>query len=765
MSGGKATRGNPRRAQGAGLLADTALLVVSLAVGLGATRLVIHPGRAGLLLSVAAVVAAGHVATSASRRVPPPAPAPVAFGVLAVALTTVWTILPGTTFHGVPTLASLTGLAGHLRQADSQIAGHPTPLPQTSGVILLFAVLAGLIAVATRSIWALLENSPGWRRRPLVALIPSAGLFAYSSLFSSGQDRLPGVASYLGSVLLFVVVADQSRAPRPGRWRAAASGALVAGLALALTGAAAASPSISKVQLRAFVVGGGGGTGSGSGRGGSALGALDLIDNLRAVETDHPDSLVFTAGTPLPSYWQVGTLTTFDGTNWIPDGPTSDAADSAQASRPGVPATPLLPGPSGRPEFTASVQTTGWTSRLLPVPPETQTVSGAPGASLDPNVGVVLPQPPTSSLSYRANAAVPPDGNTVPDVPGPPPGADPATQAYLTLPPVADPVSTLAANLVSPGEDPAQMALSIQHFFLSGSFRYTLDPPPAAPGDPLSDFLFDSKAGFCQQFAGAYAVLARLDGLPTRLAVGFTPGGPSGANRYRITGADAHVWPEVYLGPDQGWVTVEATPGDGSGVGANPGPRAGTGPPPSSPPSSSPSGATTSTTRAPSAPTTQPAAGHHRGAGAVTGRGWLWAGGALVLILGAILLGAIRRRARRRRVETGPTGRDGPAGAVLGSWRQAARALDRAGLGRGRAETLAEHAVRLRTRARYGPGPDTATEAYAALALLAEEASYGPGPGTPGEAAEAARLSETVRRTLQPGATPHPDREPVAAGP
>ena len=95
--------------------------------------------------------------------------------------------------------------------------------------------------------------------------------------------------------------------------------------------------------------------------------------------------------------------------------------------------------------------------------------------------------------------------------------------------------------------------------------------------DPLTGFLFDTHAGFCQQFAGAFAVLARLDGLPTRVAVGFTTGGLGRRGVYRVRGADAHTWPEVYFGPTVGWVSFEPTPG---GAGAPPSVRQGRAPRP-----------------------------------------------------------------------------------------------------------------------------------------------------------------------------------------
>src|SRR5262249_10159469 len=75
----------------------------------------------------------------------------------------------------------------------------------------------------------------------------------------------------------------------------------------------------------------------------------------------------------------------------------------------------------------------------------------------------------------------------------------------------------------------------------------------------LTNFLFATRTGFCQQFAGAYAVLARAIGLPTRLAVGFAEGTATGNGNYQVLNADAHAWPEVYFGPAFAWLPFDPT--------------------------------------------------------------------------------------------------------------------------------------------------------------------------------------------------------------
>lgn len=87
--------------------------------------------------------------------------------------------------------------------------------------------------------------------------------------------------------------------------------------------------------------------------------------------------------------------------------------------------------------------------------------------------------------------------------------------------------------------------------FLVGS-----DGTPAAPDGPPS--ASEPSAGTPEQFATAFAVMARFLGYPTRLAVGYRPGTFSDG-RFTVTSADAHVWPEVALA-GLGWVPFDPTP-------------------------------------------------------------------------------------------------------------------------------------------------------------------------------------------------------------
>ena len=70
--------------------------------------------------------------------------------------------------------------------------------------------------------------------------------------------------------------------------------------------------------------------------------------------------------------------------------------------------------------------------------------------------------------------------------------------------------------------------------------------------------LFERPEGYCNYYASAMAVLARSVGIPARVASGYAVGSPSDDGLYHINEANAHSWPEIYLG-ELGWVEFEPT--------------------------------------------------------------------------------------------------------------------------------------------------------------------------------------------------------------
>jgi hypothetical protein len=190
-------------------------------------------------------------------------------------------------------------------------------------------------------------------------------------------------------------------------------------------------------------------------------------------------------------------------------------------------------------------------------------VTGLRNVSYDANSGSLITSHRTSDgLSYSVDSYQYLSTLSVAALQAAPPVAVADTlHRYLQLPAsVPSSVYTLARTITSGQTSEYGKALALQNYFLGPLFTYSLDPPDDGYGiNSLINFLFATRTGFCQQFAGAYAVLARAIGLPTRLAVGFATGTPQGNGSYQVTDADAHTWPEVYFGPHYGWLPFEPT--------------------------------------------------------------------------------------------------------------------------------------------------------------------------------------------------------------
>jgi transglutaminase-like putative cysteine protease len=123
-----------------------------------------------------------------------------------------------------------------------------------------------------------------------------------------------------------------------------------------------------------------------------------------------------------------------------------------------------------------------------------------------------------------------------------------------------DLVKRLRGSRVSAGE----IALAIRNYLRSDLFTYSTETAPGTTIETLNDFLFGSRTGYCEQFAGAMAVLARIAGIPSRVVVGFRPGTKTG-DTWQVTPHDMHAWAELYF-DGLGWLAVDATPPSVFGV-------------------------------------------------------------------------------------------------------------------------------------------------------------------------------------------------------
>lgn len=223
------------------------------------------------------------------------------------------------------------------------------------------------------------------------------------------------------------------------------------------------------------------------------------------------------------------------------------------------------------------------------------------------------------------------------------------------LPPI---VRELAVEVTGSQQTRFEKAVALQNWFRD-DFEYSLDEVQGSGYAALEQFLGDGpdgRTGYCEQFASAMAIMARVLGIPARVAIGFLAPTQTGASTYVYTARDLHAWPELYF-DGAGWVRFEPTPAGRSGdvpeytrIGEGPD----TGPSDSAEPSAGESSLLP--TNRPRVEETDVTTGAFAGSGGGNGP-WLIAGGAVLagvlLLVGALLPRTIRGRRRQHRLGSG----------------------------------------------------------------------------------------------------------------
>ncbi|MGE6475354.1 transglutaminaseTgpA domain-containing protein [Psychrobacter sp. NPDC078631] len=108
------------------------------------------------------------------------------------------------------------------------------------------------------------------------------------------------------------------------------------------------------------------------------------------------------------------------------------------------------------------------------------------------------------------------------------------------------------------GSDPVRYIAAIEQWINRTEFRYTLSPPRLNT-NRIDEFLFETKAGFCEHYSSSFTFMLRAAGIPARVVAGYQGGEPSrNGNVWEVRQMDAHAWTEVWL-EGRGWVRVDPT--------------------------------------------------------------------------------------------------------------------------------------------------------------------------------------------------------------
>jgi transglutaminase-like putative cysteine protease len=172
-------------------------------------------------------------------------------------------------------------------------------------------------------------------------------------------------------------------------------------------------------------------------------------------------------------------------------------------------------------------------------------------SNVTPELQLFVNQPLTERVRYDATSVV--DFELQPDE------DQIALQDWLDLPPGFNPQThALAARMRNQTEDNRALVDAVLRMFRTEPFRYTLSPPRLGR-NAIDDFLFTTRAGFCEHYASAFVFMMRALDIPARVVTGYQGGDHNPVDGYlTVRQADAHAWAEVWL-RGRGWVRVDPT--------------------------------------------------------------------------------------------------------------------------------------------------------------------------------------------------------------
>ena len=503
------------------LAAEVGLAAVTLAAVLGMSRLFDGGGWLGPL-AVNAVAA--HAVAAGLRRRGLSLPAAGALMVVAAALVATWTTYWSTTVAGLPTGDTWTAMRTDLGDAWTLYQDVVAPAAVQTGFVLASCIALWFVAYVAD--WAAFRL---WV--PFEATLPAGTLFLFTALLGAPRGRGWAVALYAGALLAFLLVHRMARQDGSSHWVAdrralghrslltAGAGlgvvAVVAGSVLGPSLPGADSPGV--LDPRSL-------------RDDSRVTISPLVD-IRSRLVDQAAVEVFKVRSPERSYWRLTSLERFDGRIWSSSGSYGKADGDLPESVSAEVTTET---------FEQSFSISSLAAIWLPTAyePRAIAVNGLEIRYDEDSSTLIVDNDVSNSdgLVYQVTSASP--RIAAEDLSGltdEAPGE--ILERFLELPADFSPrVRGLAEELTAEATTPAEQARALQDHLRT--FEYSLDVQPGHSENALEDFLFETRIGYCEQFAGSFAAMARSIGLPARVAVGFTPGDedPADPGLYSVRG-------------------------------------------------------------------------------------------------------------------------------------------------------------------------------------------------------------------------------------
>lgn len=555
-------------------------LTVTAAVATVATSVVLYPLVATPVWFWEGMAAAIVVAAAGTLTRLRPIPAAAGFAAAVVALLLYLNLLfasPQSFGRVAPTRASLYHLWRLAMQGMASVHRYAPPVPAGHGILLLSAAGIGIIAAVTDLLAVRL-------RRPALAGLPLLVLFCVPLSTSAPPGPLGAVVVFglaVSGYLALLAADGRERVRLWGRlvtvWQAGRADGMPETRKLASAGRrigfaaavlAVCLPLLLPARPPHQLLGGGNGTGTGSG------GTVYLPNPLAVLNQQLHESRVQTVLTyqtadTSPPYLQVYVLGQLGDNAWTMgrDVFTSNAQVGSGPLPPAPGLSASTPGPFLRETIALGRQLAAGSPGLsyLPLPYPARRIEVPGGWRVDRrSLTVFAAGTGLGGLRYTVTAK---DVNPTPDQLRAARTAPPSMAGYLPVPRSFSVLAPLARKITAGRDTAYGKAIALQQWFTrTGHFTYSLDVPQPRSASALADFLTGSKRGYCQQFAFAMAVLARLLGIPSRVAVGYTQGKFVGGDTWRVTTQDAHAWPELYF-PGAGWLRFEPTPDGSNGPG------------------------------------------------------------------------------------------------------------------------------------------------------------------------------------------------------
>ncbi|WP_461189540.1 transglutaminase family protein [Arthrobacter sp. Z4-13] len=486
-------------------------------------------------------------------------------GFLSLGAVLTLTFFRGSSIAGViPTGASLAELDRLIRRASETVLSETAPVAPNVGIVMVICAVLGL-AVILVDAFAVALGMPAATGAGLLAILVVPAMIKPQSVgFWGFTAAVAGYLMILACSQWFVpdarTPADSARSPGQVR-RAALTGsvALAATLLVPL-----AIPGFDQGTFP---------QGSRLNPWGASTGLNPMITLGNSLRTPAGTGrITYATDSTAPLYLRSVTVDHFDGDSWGPDDRNASRRSLGSQIDPGY----AVLADEQQPVVTA-IDTGTFTSPYLPAPYPPESVRGLDGRwTWDPATLSIKGTDATSRRQeYLVRSSVP--KLTAEQLARSSAGVQGIPEDFTRIPGnVPEIVRTTASTVAGSSATPYEKAMAIQKYLRSAEFTYSLQSPVQGGYDGnglsvLADFL-DQKSGYCIHYASAMAVMARLEGIPSRIAVGYAPGRLTGATvsvagegalpEYEVDARDAHAWPELYF-QGLGWVPFEPTPSRG----------------------------------------------------------------------------------------------------------------------------------------------------------------------------------------------------------